>query len=336
MSKIQAELAKATGVNPEQGQSIIDPAYLKKLVRAVANLADKDWDALSGPAQEHHNTAADAANAKKDIPNFPDYVEPEEAAPRRRRSAASEDDAPAAKTYKPAKGDEVEIVTSRDKVVVGKVVDPDDAGDLVLMVDGEEVGYGLAKLKSITQKNAPLPEADKPRRRKSADDDEPAVVEPEVGDTVEVENSRGTKKMGNIVEMDGEVLVIKDAAGEEIEYAREKVKSIVVKVKNAKAAEAPKRRAKADDDGDDKGDDKKADAKADKPARVGKDANGGVSVTTRLRELMCEDPLDPLSLEDLGKAIKKEGLACNDSTMKMVHADCAKLFKMLAAGKHLK
>ena len=205
MSKIQAELAKATGVNPEQGQSIIDPAYLKKLVRAVANLADKDWDALSGPAQEHHNTAADAANAKKDIPNFPDYVEPEEAAPRRRRSAASEDDAPAAKTYKPAKGDEVEIVTSRDKVVVGKVVDPDDAGDLVLMVDGEEVGYGLAKLKSITQKNAPLPEADKPRRRKSADDDEPAVVEPEVGDTVEVENSRGTKKMGNTVEMDAEV-----------------------------------------------------------------------------------------------------------------------------------
>ena len=46
--------------------------------------------------------------------------------------------------------------------------------------------------------------------------------------------------------------------------------------------------------------------------------------------------LDPLSLEDLGKAIKKEGLTCNDSTMKMVHADCVKLFKMLAAGKHLK
>ena len=89
MSKIQAELAKATGVNPEQGQSIIDPAYLKKLVRAVANLADKDWDALSGPAQEHHNTAADAANAKKDIPNFPDYVAPEEdEKPRRRRAAA--------------------------------------------------------------------------------------------------------------------------------------------------------------------------------------------------------------------------------------------------------
>lgn len=329
MSKIQAELAKATGVNPEQGQSIIDPAYMKKLVRAVANLSDKDWDALSGPAQEHHNAAADAANAKKDIPNFPDYVEPEEAAPRRRRAAA-EDDAPAAKAYKPAKGDEVEIVTSRDKVVVGKVVDPDDAGDLVLLVDGEEIGYGLAKLKSITQKNAPEPEADKPRHRRAAeDDDEPAVVEPEVGDTVEVENSRGAKKMGNIIEMDGEVLVIKDAAGEEIEYAREKVKSIVVKVKNAKPASA-RGRVKAGDD--DKGDTKKD----DKPARVGKEANGGVSVTTRLRELMCETPLDPLSLEDLGKAIKKEGLTCNDSTMKMVHADCVKLFKMLAAGKHLK
>lgn len=329
MSKIQAELAKATGVNPEQGQSIIDPAYMKKLVRAVANLSDKDWDALSGPAQEHHNAAADAANAKKDIPNFPDYVEPEEAAPRRRRAAA-EDDAPAAKAYKPAKGDEVEIVTSRDKVVVGKVVDPDDAGDLVLLVDGEEIGYGLAKLKSITQKNAPEPEADKPRHRRAAeDDDAPAKAEPEVGDTVEVENSRGTKKLGNIVEMDSEVLVIKDAAGEEIEYAREKVKSIVVKVKNAKPASA-RGRVKAGDD--DKGDTKKD----DKPARVGKEANGGVSVTTRLRELMCEDPLNPLSLEDLGKAIKKEGLACNDSTMKMVHADCVKLFKMLSAGKHLK
>ena len=335
MSKIQAELAKATGVNPEAGQSIVDPAYMKKLVRAVANLPDKDWDALSGPAQEHHNAAADAANAKKDIPNFPDYVAPAADETPRRRRAAEDDDAPAAKAYAPKKGDEVEIVTSRDKVVVGKVVDPDDAGDLVLEVDGEEVGYSLAKLKSITPKNAPA-EDEKPRRRRAAEDDDdapPAKAEPEVGDTVEVENSRGTKKMGNIVEMDDEVLVIKDAAGEEIEYAREKVKSIVVKVKNAKKAdEAPKRRGKAEDADDDKGDGKKD----GKPARVGKEANGGVSVTTRLRELMCETPLDPLSLEDLGKAIKKEGLACNDSTMKMVHADCVKLFKMLAAGKHLK
>ena len=88
MSKIQAELAKVTGVNPEQGQSIVDQAYMKKLVRATANLNDSDWDGLSGAAQDHHNAAADASNAKKPIPNFPDYVAPaEDEKPRWRRAA---------------------------------------------------------------------------------------------------------------------------------------------------------------------------------------------------------------------------------------------------------
>ena len=36
------------------------------------------------------------------------------------------------------------------------------------------------------------------------------------------------------------------------------------------------------------------------------------------------------------KAIKDEGLAANESTLKMIHADCIKMFEMLKERKHLK
>ena len=255
MSKIQAELALATGVNLARGESIIDVSYLKRLIKAVADLKDPAWNDLSKEAQDWFNDAADKANAKKDIPAFPDAESDDDEKPRtRRRSAEPEpEQAPALK-----KDDVVTIVTGRGKEVTGTVVDPDDKGELVLMVgegkDAEEIGYDLSKLQSITVVKPPKVEADeeKPRRRRAAEDDEPAVVEPEVSDSVEVTTQSGRTKLGNIVEISDDTLVIKDAAGEEIEYARSKVKSIVVKVKNAKPAgkagdddEKPRRRAAA-------------------------------------------------------------------------------------------
>lgn len=343
MSKIQKELAEVTGVNLGRGEKATDSVYLKKLIKGVAELSDKDWAKLSKDAQAWYNNAADLSNKKKDIPDFPD-AEPEaedEPAPRRRRSSEDEDVASAKSSkYSPKKGDEVKIVTARDKTITGKVVDPDDKGELVLIVDGEEISYQLDRLKSVEQVGGDDAE-ERPRRRRAAEDDEaPAKVEPEVGDTVEVETGSGRKKLGIIVEIDSKTLVIKDGSGEEIEYSVPKVANIVVKLKykEPEPAKTPSRK-KADED--DTGDEKPArsaakDEKDDKPSRATKDENGGVSVTTRARELMCEDYKNPPSLEELTKLVEKEKLTANPSTLKMVHADCLKMFKLLVAAGHLK
>ena len=335
MSKIQKELADATNVNLASGETITEPTYLKRLIKAVADLNDKAWGKLSGPAQDWFNTAADLANKKKDIPAFPDAEE----APARPRRRSSEDDEPVAastKAYEPVVGDEVTVVTARGKTVVGEVVDPCDKGELVLKVDGEEVGYALDRIESITGPK-PKAEDEKPKRRRAAEDDEPAVVEPEVSDTVEITTKRGKKALGNVIEIDDKVVVIKTAAGDEDEYDKDKIESIVVKVKNAGAksgstkseSEAPARRSASTDAG-------KKETPAEGKQRATKDENGGVSVTLRAREIMCEDPLNPMSLEELIAAMKKEKLSFNDNTVKMCHADCIKMFGLLKASKHLK
>lgn len=346
MSKIQQELALATGVNLARDEDLADVGYLKRLIKAVADLSDDAWAKVGKPAQSWFNEAADNANKKKSIPGFPDVEVAEEPNTRRRRSAEDEPHHTTAEAYTPKKGDEVRVVTARGTAVVGVVTMPDDDGELVLLVgtgkDAEEVGFKLAKLTSIELADPPAPARGVSRRK--ADDDGPADMpqDPGLGDTVEIENARGVKKLGNITEMDDETVTIVDSSGELTDYTRSKIKSIMIKVTaSAGGRNGHKKEEPADAERQSNGARTKAGADAGgKPdetkTRATKDENGGVSVTLRAREMMCDDPLNPLSLEELSKAMKGEKLVFNDNTLKMVHADCVKMFALLKTAKHLK
>lgn len=331
MSKIKAELVAATEFAAKRGED--EQAGLKRLVLAVQELSDAEWDKLSGPAQDWFNSAGTAMNKKKDIPAFPD-AEPEapaeeETKTRRRRS--SEDEEPA-KTKAPAVGDTVKLVTGRDKTVEGELIEISEKDDLVVVKDsaGDEIEFTKSKLKSLEVVGGEEPADDEPksRRRRAADEDEPSgPKDPAVGDTVEIINARDKVYVGNIIEMDAEVVVIKDAAGEELEFPRDRLKSIKVKVDNSSkpAEDEPKTRRRSG-----------GEAPADeKPApRTSKEDNGGVAVGTRMRELIVED-LDA-SLEDIEKALKAEKLAFKDNTLSLVYKEVHKIVALLKAAGKLK
>lgn len=335
MSKIQQLLAKATETDPKRGESITDPAYLKRLALAVGELPDKDWDALPEECQDWVNEAADAINAKKDVPVLPDAekepVKEEAPARSRRRSAEAEEPAKeaAATPYKAAKGDKVKVVTKRGKEYEGTIVDPDDKGELVLDDGKEELGLDLERIESVTPLNPPAEEPKNGRRRKAAEDDEPAgPVEPEVTDTVELVTARDKTYLGNVIELSGDEIVIKTAAGEELEFDRAKLKSVVVKVKNAGVhAQLGRHRRSGEKDA-------KKDEPEGKARKTTKEDNGGVSVTTRARELMCDDLA--ADKEAIMKLLKKEGLDFKENTINLIYADVQKLVKMLRERKLMK
>lgn len=335
MSKIQQELAKASEVDPKRGESITDEGYIKRLIVGVGKLSDAAWNKLSEPAQDWFNIAADKVNANKAPPVYPDAEpEPEEEKPRTRTRAKAEPEAeetkPAkAEPYEPEKGHKVKAVTKRGKEYEGTVVDPDDKGELVLLVGDEEMGIDLERIDTITRLDKPESEQ-KSRRRAAEPDEDDGPADPEVSDTVEIKTKRGKILMGNIVEIDDKVVVIKTAAGDEEEFDKDRIESIVVKVKNAgkKASKAEKddepktkSRAKAGDDGE-------------KEKRTSKDDNGGVSVTLRARELICDNP--DASKEEIVKLMKKEALEFKETTVGMIHADCHKMFKLLRERKMMK
>lgn len=322
-SKIQQALAKATEVEPKKDETITDQSYMKRLALAVGELSDKDWDKLDGDQQDWTNAAADNINAKKDVEVYADYVKPAEDAPRRRRAAADADETPAASaSYTPKKGDKVKATTKRGKTYEGVVVDPDDAGELVIHDGTEELGI---KLEGLTIEQVVDAEQPTSRRRKAAE--EPAAPpEPEVSDTVEVKTKRGKTLVGNVVEIDDKVVVIKTASGEEEEFDIDRLESITVKVKNA-----GKSAGKADPE---PGKGKKDESEAGKRTKTTKDDNGGVSVTTRARELMVEN-LDA-DKDKIIAMLKKEGLEFKENTIQLIYGDVHKLIGMLKARKMLK
>lgn len=327
MSKIQATLAKATEVEPKRGETVNSPEYLKRLALAVGELPDKDWDALPEDCQDWVNDAADAINAKKEVPPLPDAVkaDPEpEAAPRRRRSAEPEaEPEPAPKAaWKPSKGDKIKVVTKRGKEYEGTVVDPDENGELVLDDGKEEIGLPLDRIESCTLVVEPAPETSS-RRRRSAEPDEPAAPkDPSVGDTVQITTARDKVHMGNVIELDDKLIVIKTAGGDELEFDKDKLKSVEVKV-----AAGGGGRSKADPEA------KKEEPEA-KARKTTKDDNGGVSVTTRAREIMCDDLA--ASKEDVMKKLKSEGLDFKENTIQLIYSDVQKLVKMLRERKLMK
>lgn len=323
-SKIQQALAKATEVEPKKDETIVDQSYMKRLALAVGELSDKDWDKLDGDQQDWTNAAADNINAKKDVEVYADYVKPAEEPSTRRRRAAADDESPAASaSYTPKKGDKVKATTKRGKVYEGTVVDPDDNGELVLDDGKEELGIGLDGL-TIEQVVEAEPTS---RRRKAAEEPEPPA-EPEVSDTVEIKTKRGKIVVGNVVEIDEKTVVIKDTAGEEEEFDIDRLESITVKVKNAGKKAAA---GKADPEPA-KG--KKDEPEAGKRTKTTKDENGGVSVTTRARELMVEN-LDADKDKIIGM-LKKEGLEFKENTIQLIYGDVHKLIGMLKARKMMK
>ena len=216
----------------------------------------------------------------------------------------------------------MKIVNKRDKEFAGELVEFDDDVVVIKQADGEEVEFARDRIASITVIGGTPA---KSSRRKADEDDEPEVVEPEVSDTVEITNSRDKVSLGNIVEIDDKLVVIKKADGEEVEFARDRVKSIVVKVKNAG-------KGKADTKADDKP--AKGKEKAEPTKRATREDNGGVSVGQRMRDLIIADL--SADREAISKALKKESLEFKDNTLDLVYKDVHKIVGMLKAAKLMK
>jgi small nuclear ribonucleoprotein (snRNP)-like protein len=288
---------------------------MKALAKAVGELPDADWNKLTKAAQDWYNSAVDAAEAKKDLPVFPDMAKAEEALARRRGAAKTEEDEG---PYTPKVGDTVRAVTKRGKEVIGKIAEIDGTTLVIATEDGDEE-LDTDRLQSIAKVGGSSTKA-------AAKEEEPEVQEPEVLDTVTVTTKRGKVATGNITEIDDEVVVIKTAAGDVEEFDKSRVESIVVKVKNAgkgkgEATKAVKDAGKAADE-------------ADKPKRTSSKDNGGVSVTVRMREHICDNL--SWTKDQVSAAMKKEALEFKPATLDLVFAEAHKLISMLRERKVIK
>lgn len=314
MSAIQRELTEATGVKETKGET--RDAFLDKVMMAVRELPEKKWDALSDEAADWYNNAMDRKNANiknpaaaRPIDDFPDY-KPAEPARGRRRSADAEDQ-PKADL---APGATATVVTSRDKTYTGEVVEVSDA-DLVLRVDGEELEFSRAKLKSVEVAGAAAgsgPEPEGPR-------------EPAIGDIIVIVTTRDKTYEGEVIEADAENLVLK-VGSEELEFDPAKLKSVEVKKWDAAAAPEPAGRTRARAGAKDKETVAEEDKRSSNPR--------GISIGGRIREIMAES-LDT-TLEQVVKQLNKEGLNFRDTSANMIYRDTKQFLELLKANKKIK
>jgi ribosome maturation factor RimP len=301
-SKIEKELLDVTDLSRKRGEARQD--YISRLLLAVRDLSDKEWDGLSKEAQDWFNSAADAKNAKADtLPDFPDLPKPEAETTGRRRGSADKEEERVTKV-----GDEVTVKTKRGKEVTGKVVELDKEVIVLKTADGEEE-FALDRVDTITHNHGTAGGKEEP--------EDPFAK----GASVLLVTKRGKEVVGKILEIDDEVVVL-DVDGKEEEFARDRVESI--KPKGSKEASGTSRRAAAADSKDDKGGDEKK--RSSNPP--------GVSVGMRIKEIIAADL--EISMEDVGKLLKKEGLEFKDTSLKMNYDDCAKFLACLKAAKRLK
>ena len=312
MSKIQLELMEATGLKAVRNEDRQD--LIKRIMKDVGALSEKAWEALSGEAQDWFNAAADAQNAKKKVlPDFPDLEEDEpedEPAPTSRRRGADKEEAKAG--VKPKVGVVAKVTTKRGKTSTGKIVELDADIIVLQMGNGSEEEFDRSRVESIEM--AGQEAADEPED----EDDDPIKV----GAEVTVVTKRGKEYTGKIVELDADVIVL-DVDGKDEELSRDRVESIKP-VKAAKPAASSRRGAAKDDD-------------KDEPETEGKSKrvnNGGVSVGTRIKELIAED--FEATEADIAKALKKEGIDCKDNTLKLNYVDAHKFIAILKAKKKIK
>ena len=73
MSAIEKELVEASSFEPRKNLERQD--YLASLARAINEVPEDEFDALSTEAQDWFNDAVRALNKKKDLPDFPDLAE---------------------------------------------------------------------------------------------------------------------------------------------------------------------------------------------------------------------------------------------------------------------
>jgi len=329
MSAIQKELVSATGVKPVADRQ----AFLLDLMKAITNLTDKAYDALSDEAADWFTAAAEVKNAnfearkknakakQDDLPDFPDY-EPE-AAPEegRRRRRAVEDDAPAAQEKRAMEvGDNVKIVTLRGKEYLGEVIELDKK-QVVLKDDaGDEIEIGLDKIDTTEIFHGDAKPGGAPEEEL---DQDPVAV----GAEVLITNKRGKEYTGVIAEITEDDIILED--GEEI--SRDRVETVKI-LKKAPAAKgkAEKEEAPARSRGR-SAPEPEADADA-KPKRSSNPA--GVSVGGRIREIMCDDL--EITEAEVGKVLKKEGLEFRDTSLKMIFKDVTQVFTLLRKNKKLK
>lgn len=315
MSNIQKKLADATEIEPSKraNETITDQAYLMRLALGVQKLGDDDWNKLDSAAQDWFNKAADAIEAKRDIPAFPDMPQAEAQATRRRGAAAE----PAATpfTSKDAKkGDTVVVTTKRGRTIQGRVVQADAQGLVLEDDEGRDVELDHDKIEVITLAggNAAAPVV-------------PDVAE--VGDTVQVTTKRGKVVMGNIKELTDKDIVLVDAAGEIHEFDLDRLDGgITVKVKAAAGGRAPAKTEPAAKT--------TPVAEAAKPPRASTAANGGVSVTGRIRELIADDLTS--TKEAISAQMKKEGLEFKQATLDLTYGDMHKIIGVLRDRKVIK
>jgi len=316
MSAIEKTLVDLD-IKPKRNEDRQD--FLRRAAKEVAALPDKDWDALSDEAQDWANSVVDAINAKaKVLPDFPDLVVEQPETETRSRRSAPKDDAddkkgtPGTKAIDPSKVKvkmAVKVVTKRGKELSGTVIEIDKEVLVLRQGNGDEEELNIDRIETIYTLDT------------GADDD--AEADPiKVGAEVVVTTKRGKELSGKIVELDGELLVLATADGEE-ELMRDRVESI--KVKGGRAAAEPEtksRRSAPKDEGGEATDKKRS----SNPA--------GVSVGQRIKELIAEDP--SASIDDIDKALTKEGLEYKETSLKMNYADCHKFLECLKAAKRLK
>ena len=152
---------------------------------------------------------------------------------------------------------------------------------------------------------------------------------------MQVVTKRGKTVMGKVTEITEDDLVMTDAAGEIHEFARDKLTSMEVKARGDAAVSTSSSQQKPRSGGDAP----KKEAKDTAPAatgakRVSSSANGGVSVTVRMRELICADLA--AKKEDIAAQLKKEGLEFKQATLDLTFSDAHRLIQILRDQKKLK
>lgn len=160
MSKIEAEVLDATGVNPKKGESRAD--FLDRLVNYLDDnkkFTDADYNKLSDPAQKWANAACTALGKREPVPEFPDA----EKAKDDKGSKADEVDKGSSKS---GSAEEEEVVAKKKATAGAK--------------DGKDDKKGVAKTGDL-KKAAPAPKGDdkKPAPAKDKAEKAPAKAKAE-------------------------------------------------------------------------------------------------------------------------------------------------------------
>lgn len=314
MSKIQAELIKATDTEPKRGEDRQE--FLQRLSKAINGLSDKAWDGLSNEAQDWFNANAKARKAAKeagkDAPPFADFPDAEPPQAEERSSRRRDDDEPR-RDERPSvdklkEGDRVKITNKRGKVFEGVVTENNTKKEFVAVkgADGEdEIDYDRIESLEVFHGTA-------------KGGDEPA--DPiRVGAEVTLVTKRGKTYTGKIKELTKDDIVITTADGDE-DFARDRVETITPVASSGGGrgrAEEPSTRSSSRD---------KDPEPETKRSRAGAGPDGK-SIGTVIKELIADD--FKATEEDIAKQLKKLGVEFKENTLSLNYKDAHKFLEIL-------